>query len=164
MQSVYLKIQTRSCHCSTLTLLANSALAPRPVWLAPAHLSLLFSALHVPGPPPASPAPPRCQGLTCSCPTFLPCSSFLQALFSCVLPFSRVNILFFFFFWPHGAACGILVPRPGIKPVPPALEAQSLNHWTAREVLSVVFLKDRPGTSVVVQWLRVLLPMQGTRA
>ena len=23
----------------------------------------------------------------------------------------------------------ILVPRPGIKPMPPALEAQSLNHW-----------------------------------
>ena len=31
-------------------------------------------------------------------------------------------------------ACGILVPRPGIEPTPPALEAQSLNHWTAREV------------------------------
>ena len=24
--------------------------------------------------------------------------------------------------------------QPGIKPVPPALEAQSLNHWTARKV------------------------------
>ena len=24
--------------------------------------------------------------------------------------------------------------RPGIEPVPPALEVQSLNHWTAREV------------------------------
>ena len=32
-------------------------------------------------------------------------------------------------------ACGILVPQPGIKPMPPALEAQSLNHWTTREVL-----------------------------
>ena len=31
-------------------------------------------------------------------------------------------------------ACGILVPRPGIKAVPPAVKAQSLNHWTAREV------------------------------
>ena len=29
---------------------------------------------------------------------------------------------------------GILVPRPGIKPAPLALEVQSLNHWTAREV------------------------------
>ena len=27
-----------------------------------------------------------------------------------------------------------LNPQPGIEPVPFALEAQSLNHWTAREV------------------------------
>ena len=39
-----------------------------------------------------------------------------------------------FFFWPHHVACGILVPQPGIKPVPPALGVQSLNHWTSREV------------------------------
>ena len=32
------------------------------------------------------------------------------------------------------AACEILVPQPGIEPTPPALEAQSLNHWTTREV------------------------------
>ena len=31
-------------------------------------------------------------------------------------------------------AYGILVPQPGIEPVPPALEAWILNHWTAREV------------------------------
>ena len=31
-------------------------------------------------------------------------------------------------------AFGILVPRSGIKPVPPALEAQNLNCWTTREV------------------------------
>ena len=31
-------------------------------------------------------------------------------------------------------ACGILVPRSGIKPMSPALGAQSLNHWTTREV------------------------------
>ena len=29
---------------------------------------------------------------------------------------------------------GILVPQPGIEPMPLALGAQSLNHWTAREV------------------------------
>ena len=29
----------------------------------------------------------------------------------------------------------ILVPPSGIKPVPTAVEAQSLNHWTAGEVL-----------------------------
>ena len=38
------------------------------------------------------------------------------------------------FLWPRRAACGILVPRPGIEPVPPALGAWSLNHWAAREV------------------------------
>ena len=32
------------------------------------------------------------------------------------------------------ATCGILVPRPGIKPVPPAMEACSLNDWTTREI------------------------------
>ena len=31
-------------------------------------------------------------------------------------------------------ACGILVPQPGIKPGPSALGAQSLSHWTTREV------------------------------
>ena len=40
---------------------------------------------------------------------------------------------FFFFFLPHHTACGILVPWPGIKPMPPALEVWSLNHWTARD-------------------------------
>ena len=28
-----------------------------------------------------------------------------------------------------------LVPQPGIEPEPPALEAQSLNHWTPRKSL-----------------------------
>ena len=32
------------------------------------------------------------------------------------------------------AACRIFVPRPGMEPTSPALEARSLNHWTAREV------------------------------
>ena len=32
-------------------------------------------------------------------------------------------------------ACGILVPRLGIEPVPSAMEVWSLNHWIAREVL-----------------------------
>ena len=41
---------------------------------------------------------------------------------------------FFFFFFPDHLACGILVPWPGIKPELPALTAQSLNHWTTREV------------------------------
>ena len=31
--------------------------------------------------------------------------------------------------------CRILVPRPGIEPTPPALEAWSFSHWDIREVL-----------------------------
>ena len=31
-------------------------------------------------------------------------------------------------------ACRILVPQPGIEPVPPAVEVWSLNHWTTKEV------------------------------
>ena len=34
-----------------------------------------------------------------------------------------------------------LGPQPGIEPMPPAVEAQSL-HWIAREVLDVVFELD----------------------
>ena len=30
---------------------------------------------------------------------------------------------------------GILVPQPGMEPMPPAVEVWSLNHWTFREVL-----------------------------
>ena len=44
--------------------------------------------------------------------------------------------MLFFFFWPC-LAHGIIVPRPGIEPASPALKAQSLNHWTAREVPSL---------------------------
>ena len=40
------------------------------------------------------------------------------------------KLKFFFFF-------EILVLQPGIEPMPPAVEAQSLNHWTSSEVLKV---------------------------
>ena len=32
---------------------------------------------------------------------------------------------------------GILVPQPGIEPVPLALESQNVKHWTFREVLKL---------------------------
>ena len=44
------------------------------------------------------------------------------------------NIPFFFFWVPHGITCGILVPQAEVEPARPALEAQSLNHWTAKEI------------------------------
>ena len=37
----------------------------------------------------------------------------------------------------------ILVPRPGIEPVPPAMEAQSLNHWTTREYPTFIYISKR---------------------
>ena len=51
----------------------------------------------------------------------------------------RLLVLFFGGGRPCHLAGGILVPRPGIKPVLPALEAQSLNHWTTREVPDFIF-------------------------
>ena len=43
-------------------------------------------------------------------------------------------------FFPFRHAVQILVPRAGIKPIPPAMVVQSLNHWTSREVLLSFFL------------------------
>ena len=37
-------------------------------------------------------------------------------------------------------AYGILVPWSGIEPMPPAVEAWNLNHWTAKEVPLLAFL------------------------
>ena len=44
--------------------------------------------------------------------------------------------IFFFFFELLVSPLSVwdLSGQPGIKPVPPALEAQCLNHWTARKV------------------------------
>ena len=36
-----------------------------------------------------------------------------------------------------------LVPRPGIKPGPPALGAHNLNHWTAGEIPGLTFLEGK---------------------
>ena len=67
----------------------------------------------------------------------------LFLLFSAMLLLGLLSVTFllflvgitldcFFFFWLSFRACGILVPRPKIKPEPPALAAWSLNHWIAR--------------------------------
>ena len=42
---------------------------------------------------------------------------------------------FFFFFWPHHVACRMLFTWLGIEHLPMAVEAQSPNHWVARELL-----------------------------
>ena len=53
---------------------------------------------------------------------------------------THLKNFYLFIFWPHLAACGILV-SPGIEPVPPAVKAQSPNHWTARE-FPIMHFKD----------------------
>ena len=50
---------------------------------------------------------------------------------------TRLNQLssnIYLFIGLHCLACGILVPQPGIEPVPPIGEAENLNSWTTREV------------------------------
>ena len=45
-------------------------------------------------------------------------------------------IFFLSFFWPCSMAYEMLVHQPGMEPAPPAMEAQSLNHWTIRKALN----------------------------
>ena len=55
-------------------------------------------------------------------------------VYMCVCIYIYIFIfIFIFIFWLHSRACGILLPRPGIEPMPPAVEAQILNHWNTRE-------------------------------
>ena len=58
--------------------------------------------------------------------------------FSCVfsLPLSL-------FFWLHRAAGRYFVLQTGMETAPPAVEARILNHWTASEVPSAVFLETQ---------------------
>ena len=67
--------------------------------------------------------------------------SHLPALNFCVLKWDLFAVFYFFlffflsfFFLLYHAAFGILVPQVGLKPVSLAVEAQSPNHWTTREV------------------------------
>ena len=45
----------------------------------------------------------------------------------------------FFFFLHHHEVCTILFLQPGIKPLSPAGEAWSPNHWTTREFPEMPF-------------------------
>ena len=70
---------------------------------------------------------------------FPPCNVFFRLFFFLrffwwwyMLP--RVSFIFFIFFGHTVQHAGILVPWPGMEPMPPALGAWHLNHWTAREV------------------------------
>ena len=70
---------------------------------------------------------------------------------------SLYTILFYlcyFAFWPCHAACGILVPQPGIEPTPPAVEAWSPNHWTARKAPMPFIFKSEDLTHIC--WKTIL--------
>ena len=46
----------------------------------------------------------------------------------------QLNIYIYLLLFIFGCAtCRILVPGPGIEPMPPGVEVWSLNHWTSRE-------------------------------
>ena len=51
-----------------------------------------------------------------------------------------IRVCVYTFFWLLCAACGISVPQPGIKLKLLAVEAQSPNHWTAREFLVLIYV------------------------
>ena len=72
---------------------------------------------------------------------------FSSAVFRC--PFS-------FIFCFCYSACGILVPLPGIKPASSALEVQSLNHLTTREIPDLHSFLD-PLSCTLFRWLFLLL-------
>ena len=56
----------------------------------------------------------------------------------------------FFFFGGEATAYGILIPQPGIEPMRPAMEAQTPNHWTTREVPQGEDFEEGEGTG----WVR----------
>jgi len=52
------------------------------------------------------------------------------------------SIIYFIFLLSGQATCEILVPQPGIEPVPPTMEARILNHWTTAKSLINHFYID----------------------
>ena len=74
-------------------------------------------------------------------PLFILCKKVQKDVFINHISFFE-RILFYLFFWPQHAGILSVVPRPGIEPVPPAVEARSLNHWTAREVPERILLNN----------------------
>ena len=68
----------------------------------------------------------------------------------CLFFFLKKQRTFFFFFGCAVRHVGALVLQPGIEPVPPAVEARSLNHWTAKEVPYCLFDYSHPSSSEMV--------------
>ena len=94
---------------------------------------------------------------------------FLGLSISDSILYSFLFVFLFLFVWVFFrlclAACRILVPWPGIKPVSPALEVWSPNHWITRE-FPVVFLPKQRKGGVPAEWTmclsQALVPHLGT--
>ena len=61
-----------------------------------------------------------------------------------ILSFFLLKI-FIYSFWPCHLACEILLPHPGIKLMPPAVEARSLNHWIPGKVPAPILATESTG-------------------
>ena len=74
------------------------------------------------------------------------------------------EVVFFSFFLSFfnlaalGLSCGMrdLVPWPGMEPGPPALGAQSLNHWTTREVPWGCLLMAKPWPPCYIRYCQFI--------
>ena len=78
-----------------------------------------------------SPVEPLCRAQPCQHLNFglLASKTGRENPFCAILKHSGCGNFFFFpIFWPLHVAHGILVPQPGIEPMPPAMEVQCLNH------------------------------------
>ena len=62
--------------------------------------------------------------------------SMLNDIYIYLIFFRELFLLLFILkqFWLYHMSCGILVSQPGIEPMLPAVEVQSLNHWATRGV------------------------------
>ena len=57
-------------------------------------------------------------------------------------PMMYIFMCLFLFYYFGVTACRILVPQPRLEPMPLAMKAQSLNHWTARQISIYVYIQD----------------------
>ena len=76
----------------------------------------------------------------------------INYLSSKILKCGTKFFILLFFFWPSNATCGILTHWPRIKPVPPSLGVQGLNHWTAREVPCLISETSTAPSIVLKTW------------
>ena len=94
-------------------------------------------------------------------------------LYSAIFLFFLSYILFYIIIiiiWLCCTTCGILLPQPGIEPVPPAVEMWSLNHRATKEVPTLPFfiestpescLKPKLGYAIlllkILPWFPIVL-------